>query len=218
MLRKWLVVVVTLFALVVVSSWLSTTIRRRKREVSRVVAVVKARRWRDSTFRADNIDTLRTYSQAVCLQFHGKPLLTIGQQIAKLPTAFKYRRNFEFEEAGDPFAHEYVSFNTYYGAANGNTGPNGSLWLLTNNEGRIFGLHGSWVIASVLDKKEQLIASREIARWLPCIQRKLDFEHHKVLVLENEEFKEEFEMTPANDSTWGHLEYNVKLKPFLTHP
>lgn len=150
MIRKWLAGAAILLALIVMSGWLSRTIQRRKQDAVKVAMRIRAQHWVDSTFRADNVDTLRTYSQAVCLQFHGKPLLTIGQQIADLPTAFKYRRNLEFEYAGDPFAQDYVSFDTYYGAANGDTGPNGSLWLMTDRKGRIFGLHGSWVIASVL--------------------------------------------------------------------
>ena len=215
MIKKLLTGVSFLIILLFASGLLNTAMRRRKQTVQAARDRKAAQRFRDSTFRANNIDTLRTYSQAACLRFHGKPLLAIGQQIANLPATFDYRANLELERFGEPFMYEYVSFDSYYSAANGDLGPNGSLWLMTDANGRILGLHGVWVITSIPDKKERLAASQEIINWLPCLRGQLDFEHYRKIVLEGKEFKEEFEMTPANDSTWGRLNYHVKLKPLL---
>jgi hypothetical protein len=212
MLKRLFVGITLLLLLVGVLGLLQATLRRRKQAAFVTAVRLKARHYRDSTFLAMHVDTLRRYSQAICLRFHNEPLLSIGQSVKRLPAAFEYRTNLEFEQFGDPYMQEYVSFDTYYGAANGDTGPNGSLWMMTNDKGQIFGLHSSWVIASVLDKKEQLIASQEITKWLPCLRGQLDFEHHKVVVLEGKEFDEVIEMIPANDSTWGQLDYEVKLK------
>ena len=198
MLKRLFVGIILLLLLVGVLGLLQATLRHRKQDAFVTAVRLKARHYRDSTFSALHVDTLRRYSQAVCLRFHNKPLLIIGQSLKRLPVAFEYRTNLEFEQFGDPYMQEYVSFDTYYGAANGDTGPNGSLWMMTNDKGRIFGLHSSWVIASVLNKKEQIIASQEITKWLPCLRGQLDFEHYKEVVLEGKEFDEVIEMIPAN--------------------
>lgn len=171
----------------------------------------KARDFKDSLFRVDNIDTLRIYTQPVSLQFYNKPLLRIGQPLASLPTALDYHRDEMSDIGGQPYLRCYTSLDSYYSVGN-NYGPNGTLWFMTDRQGRIIALDGVWVV-NVFTKKQRAMAAQKMEKWFPALRRQLDFEHPKKVVLEGADFKEIVEMTPATDTAWGALNYRVELKP-----
>ncbi len=71
----------------------------------------------DSVFQSQNFDTTAIYSEPCCLQYKGRPLLTIGQSVKLLDTSFSFRTdpNGSYSTYSNIIT-DYLSTDDYYSA------------------------------------------------------------------------------------------------------
>jgi hypothetical protein len=93
----------------------------------------------DSIFLAEGFDTASVYADAVCLQYKGKPVLTIGQNTKQLDTTFSYRRdpNGKYEKHFQTVT-DYLSLDDFYSAELSTGSIVGAFFFLVFKKGQNF--------------------------------------------------------------------------------
>ncbi len=96
----------------------------------------------DSVFQSQNFDTTAIYSEPCCLQYKGRPLLTIGQSVKLLDTSFSFRTdpNGSYSTYSNIIT-DYLSTDDYYSAEFSTSSLSGIIFISADKKGRIFDCH-----------------------------------------------------------------------------
>jgi hypothetical protein len=173
----------------------------------------------DSIVKLTNFDTLKIYSSPVCLQYKGRPLLTIGQNISALDTGLSFRPdpNLDYWQYW-PDITDYLSGDDFYWVRLKTGSLNGMIYFSTDKKKRIFTLSGSWLFdIDINTDTKNLVLDAITTNLFPCIKGQLDFDKKLKTKIEHADFTETFELVPP-DTTQGRtynewdLEYEVILK------
>ncbi len=170
-------------------------------------------------FAAVHFDPQHAYSAPVCLQFQGKPLLTIGQNIRDLnPLVLKNRDPNGPNQDQWNVVFDYYCIEDEYILAMPGGSFNGMTYLSTDSLGTIFALSQSWYMDGGETQESQHEALRRLRKTVfPCTSSMLNFGEKKRFVLVHEDFDEVFELYAEEgrafeDGGW-HLQYEVVLTP-----
>lgn len=170
-------------------------------------------------YEAAHFDPRHTYSLPVCLQFQGKPLLTIGQNVHDLHPLFTKNRdpNGQHQELWDR-VYDYYCIENEYILAQPDGSLNGMTYLSTDSLGTIFALSQSWLMVDGSTPESQQNALSMLCRTVfPCTCGKLDFEEKTRFVVDHQDFEEIFELSPDQGKTFDdgywHFRYEAVLKP-----
>ena len=173
----------------------------------------------DSIFLAEGFDTITTYSDPVCLQYKGRPLLTLGQNIKELDTTLSFR----FDPNGKYERHfqtvtDYLSLDDFYSADLSTGSIVGALYFTADKKGRIFRLTGDWTInGDLVDTSGVEIINVLKNKYFPCLPS--DFKGKQTFELNHRNYSEKFKLYASPDSAdadhgyvphWS-LDYTIEL-------
>ena len=173
---------------------------------------------RDSIFLSEGFDTTTLYSDPICLQYKGKPLLTPGQNIKELDTTFSFRYdpNGKYEKHFQTVT-DYLSLDDFYSADLSTGSIVGALYFSADKNGRIFRLTCDWTInGDLVDTSGMEIKNILEKKYFPCLP---DFKGKRTFELTHKNYTETLKMYPSPDSTdadhgyvphWS-LDYTIKL-------
>ncbi|WP_143011483.1 hypothetical protein [Chitinophaga filiformis] len=167
----------------------------------------------DSIFLAEGFDTTITYTDPVCLQYKGKPLLTIGGNVKQFDTTFSYRYdpNGKYDRYF-PIIKDYLSLDDYYDVTLSTGSILGALYFSADKQGRIFRLDCQWIIdAELADTSGMEIMNFLTTKYFPCLPP--DFKGRKTFELTHKNYIEKFWLRPSENSSisgWM-LDYSVVL-------
>jgi len=173
----------------------------------------------DSIFLAEGFDTTALYSEPVCLQYKGRPLLKLGQNIKELDTtlSFRYDPNGKYEKHFQTVV-DYLSLDDFYSADLSTGSIAGALYFSADKKGRIFRLTGNWTInGDLVDTSGMEIIDLLKQKYFPCLPQ--DFKGRQKFELSHKNHIETFRLYPSPDSAdadhgyvphWS-LDYNVVL-------
>lgn len=173
----------------------------------------------DSAFQKHHFDPRHTYSEPICLQYRGRPLLTMGQNVQSLDTSIflNLDANGEFPNDWPTIVENYAILDDYI--LKQSTGSlNGIILLATDSIGHIFKFSANWYLAIEDSEAAENEAIQTICGSLfPCTCNHLDFEEHRQLIIHHADFDEQWELeAPENEfDRWG-LHYTVQLGPQTT--
>ncbi|PSL31003.1 hypothetical protein CLV42_105366 [Chitinophaga ginsengisoli] len=168
----------------------------------------------DSIFLTEGFDTTAAYTDPVCLQYKGKPLLTIGENVKKLDTTFSYRYdpNGKYDRHF-PTITDCLSLDDYYSVTLSTGSISGALYFSADKQGRVFRLHGQWIIdAELVDTSGMEIMNFLTTKYFHCLPP--DFKGRKNFELTHKNYTEKFKLypSPENSSISGwRLDYSVVL-------
>ncbi len=172
----------------------------------------------DSIFNSENFDTTKLYPESCCLQYKGKPLLTIGQNVNQLDTSLSFRPdpNGSFDKHSKIIT-DYLSLDDFYSAKVSTGSIDGIIFFSADKKGRIFSLSCSWTLNAELVDTSGMETIHILKKFFPCLP--LDFKGKRVFELTHKDFIEKFNLYPSPDSAdadLGHnphwsLRYSVKL-------
>ena len=167
----------------------------------------------DSIFLAEGFDTTTAYTDPVCLQYKGKPLLTIGGNVKQFDTTFSYRYDPNGKyDTHFPTITDYLSLDDYYYVTLSTGSIFGALYFSADEQGRIFRLHGQWIIdAELADTSGMEIMNFLTTKYFPCLPP--DFKGRKTFELTHKKYIEKFSLHPSDNrsiSGWM-LDYSVVL-------
>jgi hypothetical protein len=176
----------------------------------------------DSIFQSENFDTSKLYSEPCCLQYKGKPLLTIGQNTNKLDTSFSYRFDpngvYDRDDKNISIVTDYLSLDDYFSAKVSTGSIDGIVFFSADKKGRIFALSCNWTLNADLVDTSGMETVQILNKFFPCLPT--DFKGKRQFELQHKDFFETFKLNPMTDSIrtengisprWT-LEYDVKLK------
>jgi hypothetical protein len=172
----------------------------------------------DSIFNSENFDTAKVYSEPCCLQYKGRPLLTIGQNVNQLDSSLSFRT----DPNGTYYKHsniitDYLSVDDFYSTKVSTGSIDGILFFSADKKGRIFSLSCSWTLNAELVDTSGMETIHILNKFFPCLPS--DFKGKRVFELAHKDFIEKFKLNPSLDSAdadhrykskWS-LEYSVKL-------
>jgi len=168
----------------------------------------------DSIFLTEGFDTTTAYTDPVCLQYKGKPLLTIGENVKKLDTTFSYR----YDPNGKyyryfPTIKDYLSLDDYYSVTLSTGSISGALYFSADQQGRVFRLDGQWIVdADLADTSGMEIMDFLTTKYFPCLPP--DFKGRKNFELTHKNYIEKFSLYPSPEHSsipgWW-LDYSVVL-------
>jgi hypothetical protein len=176
----------------------------------------------DSIFYSENFDTTRLYSEPCCLQYKGKPLLTIGQNINQLDTSLSYRFDpngkYDRYDKNISIVTDYLSLDDYYSTKVSTGSIDGIIFFSADKKGRIFNLSCSWTLNRDLVDTSGMETIQLLNKFFPCLPT--DFKGKQKFELTHKDFVETFRLYPLTDSIitengssprWS-LDYEVLLK------
>jgi len=172
----------------------------------------------DSILYSENFDTSKLYSEPCCLQYKGKPLLTIGQNINQLDTSlsFRYDPNGRFEKHSKTIT-DYLSLDDFYSAKVSTGSIDGIIFFSADKKGRIFSLSCCWTLNADLVDTSGMEIINILKQFFPCLPN--DFKGKKEFDLTHKDFIEKFTLYPSQHSAdydnnylphWS-LDYSVRL-------
>jgi hypothetical protein len=172
----------------------------------------------DSIFQNENFDPTKVYSNPICLLYLGKPLLTIGQNIARLDTSLSFRPdpNLKYQEYY-PIITDFISVDEYYTVKQSTGSLNGIIYFSADKSGRVFSISGSWLFDIDMTNETKQEALQTIkTKFFPCLLESLDFESKRKVAIRNMDFMETFDLVPPDNSKSGFgkwsINYEVKLR------
>ena len=172
----------------------------------------------DSIFNSENFDTAKLYSESCCLQYKGKPLLTIGQTVNQLDKTLSFRPdpNGSFDKHSNIIT-DYLSIDDFYSAEVSTGSINGIIFFSADKKGRIFNLSCSWTLNADLVDTSGMETIHILNKFFPCLPS--DFKGKRTFELTHNDFIEKFKLYPSLDSgdanhnydSHWFLDYSVKL-------
>jgi hypothetical protein len=170
---------------------------------------VMENRQADSLVAAIGFDTIQHYTQSVCLQHHGKPLLRLSGKVAELDSTLSFRfdpngsYNYEY-----PRLNDYLSVDDEFLMQQQQGSANGIVLFSSDPKGRIFEVRGRWLLDMDTSQQVTQDALRTIARRLfPCLNSHLPLAPGEKIVIRGPQFNEIFELH-APDTT-GFQKYSL---------
>ena len=173
----------------------------------------------DSIFLTEGFDTTIAYSDPICLQYKGKPLITLGQNIKGFDTTFSFRYdpNGKYEKDFQTVT-DYLSMDDFYYADLSTGSIVGALYFSADKKGRVFRLTGDWTInGDLVDTSGMEIMNVLEKKYFPCLPP--DFKSKKTFELNHKNYMEKFKLFASPDSAdadhgyvphWS-LDYTIEL-------
>ncbi|MBC6698646.1 hypothetical protein [Hymenobacter sp. BT190] len=174
----------------------------------------------DSLVASTGFDTTRHYTQPLCLQFRGKPLLSIGSQSSALDTSLTF--NFDPNSGYNywyPQISDYISTHPQLSVQLEDGAVNGAVNFSADRKGRVFEVQGTWLLNVDSSQQATQAAVRSVAKRLfPCLQAKIPSTRKWKLTLDGPQFKEVFELSPADSSGFPNylLTYQLTYQVVFT--
>jgi hypothetical protein len=169
----------------------------------------------DSIFIAENFDTTKLYSKPCCLNYKGKPLLTIGQNVLQLDTSLSFRRdpNGEFEKYSEIIT-DYLSLDDNLTIKQTTGSLNGDISFSADKKGRIFKITASWLVdIEMTDRAETEAINTFRQYYFPCLPD--NFRRNKQFSLSHKDFIEKINFYSSPDS--ADIDHGYKPHSSLTY-
>jgi hypothetical protein len=173
----------------------------------------------DSIFYHVNFDTTKSYSEPCCLQYKGKPLLTIGQNLKQLDTTFSFRYdpNGQYEEYGS-IVTDYLSLDDFFFTKDTAGSIGGIIFFSADKKGRIFNLSCRWTLDPDCADASGMEAMNILNKYFSCLPT--DLKGRLKFEIPHKDFTEIFMLYPHTDgiitgngrSPRSLLEYSVSLR------
>ena len=157
----------------------------------------------------ESFDTLATYDRC-CLNYKGKSLLTIGQNIKQLDPALAFKIDQNTKPINNSqLVTNYSSYDEFYSVDSLTTGAIvGVLFFSADAQGRIFKIHGDWSIdADLTDTSGMEIMDYLSSKYFPCLPN--DFKGKQTFELSHKNFIERLRLYPSDapDADHGYKEH-----------
>lgn len=164
----------------------------------------------DSIFHSENFDTAKIYSEPCCLQYKGRPLLTIGQNVSQLDSSLSFRPdpNGTYEKHSNVIT-DYLSVDDFYSTKVSTGSIDGIIFFSADKKGKIFGLSCNWTLNADLVDTSGMETIDILNKFFPCLQS--DFKGKKTFELKHKDFIEKFILYPRPDSVNTDHRYNPNL-------
>ncbi len=165
---------------------------------------------RESIFQPESFDTTKVYSEPCCLQYKGRPLLTIGQNVNQLDPSlsFRYDPNGSFEKYSTSVT-DYLSLDDYFSVKDASESIDGIVFFSVDKKGRIFALSSNWTLNGGLVDTSGKETIRLLKKFFPCFPPDLKGKGSVELIRKG--FIEKFTVYSAMDFSNPALVYSVKL-------
>ncbi|WBO86380.1 hypothetical protein [Hymenobacter yonginensis] len=156
----------------------------------------------DSLVASTGFDTARHYTQPLCLQFRGKPLLSIGSQLSALDTSLTF--NFDPNSGYNywyPQISDYISTHPQLSVQLEDGAANGAVNFSADRKGRIFEVQGTWLLNVDSSQQATQAAVRLVVKRLfPCLPTTLPSTRKWQFIANGPQFTEVFKFMPPDTS------------------
>jgi hypothetical protein len=136
----------------------------------------------DSIFQSEKFDTNKIYSEPCCLQYKGRSLLTLGQNVNQLDTSLSFRPdpNGNYDKYSNLIT-DYLSLDNFYSAKVSTGSIDGIIFFSADKKGRIFNLSSNWTLNADLVDTSGMETIHLLTKFFPCLPP--DFKGKRVFEL-----------------------------------